>query len=297
MPFTDPTTSLPASDVTGPIVRETANGGRIVLDDDGAIKTYDPDGNITNYIGGDQGVMWNNAGWDPDGNPDGEWFEFNTGNLLFGTGDPLNFADTDQTKSGQLAVLGIGWAGALTSPGDKGGVYTDQASMEFMAGKPGGQSGTLDAPAFQVTNGDIAVVDNVVKLTNTFDNTSWRRVPEVWHTPSYNANWGASTTFNGTTNWGSLQYRKDAMDNLVIVGAFKAGSTAPGTAVFQLPTGYRPKSQWPVWVQRNAGGTLSGGYAGVSSSGNVNLLAGAGVGVAAGSEYLINAVIPLGNIA
>lgn len=116
----------------------------------------------------------------------------------------------------------------------------------------------------------------------------------------YNTNWSSSTTFNGSTNWAPAYYRKDAEDNVVLQGAFKAGATVPGAAVCQLPAGYRPSAQWPVLVQRKTGttpGTVTMGFAAVSTAGNFNIMTQTGLGVAANDEYLVAGFIPRGVLA
>jgi hypothetical protein len=119
----------------------------------------------------------------------------------------------------------------------------------------------------------------------------------TWQTtPAYSANWAASTTFNGSASWGSLQLRLDAEDNVVTTGAFKAGAVLPGSTICNFPVPYRPKAQWPIPVQRNNGGVLSYGMAEIGPSGNLNLLAANGMGVAVNNEYLISGSFPLGNI-
>lgn len=121
---------------------------------------------------------------------------------------------------------------------------------------------------------------------------------ETRHALPYNTNWGSSTTFNGSTNWEPAYYRKDAEDNVVLQGAFKAGATLPGAAVATLPLGYRPTKQWPVLVQRKTGtSTLSMGFAAVSTAGNFNIMTQTGLGVAAGDEYLVSGFIPRGVLA
>lgn len=125
---------------------------------------------------------------------------------------------------------------------------------------------------------------------------------EVWQVvggngAAYNTNWVASTTFNGSTGWQGLKYRKDAEDNLVIIGCFKSNATVGGTSVVTLPTAFRPAQQWPVNVQKNVAGTLTTGMGQISGGGNLNLLAGSGVNPTASAEYLITGTIPLGNIA
>jgi hypothetical protein len=121
-------------------------------------------------------------------------------------------------------------------------------------------------------------------------------VPLTWQTPSYASSWAASSTFNGSANWGGLQFRRDAEDNVWLIGGFKATGAA-GSTVFTLPAGYRPAAQWPLYCQQNNGGTLSVISLEVGSSGNVNVLSQVGGSVASGHEYLVNAKFPLGNLA
>lgn len=119
-----------------------------------------------------------------------------------------------------------------------------------------------------------------------------------WEVPSYNTNWSGSTTFNGSTNWGTLRYRIDAEDNLWLLGAFKAGSTAPGLTVFNIAeTNWHPATQQPVLVQqRTSAGAITMAFAQISAAGNLNIITATGLSVAAGTEYLINAKVPIGNI-
>jgi hypothetical protein len=126
---------------------------------------------------------------------------------------------------------------------------------------------------------------------------------EVWQVAggngaAFNANWAASSTFNGSTGWPTVQYRKDAEDNLIVTGCFKTSATwTTGGSPFTMPAAFRPKVQWPVAVQKNVGGTLSTGMGQISAGGNLNLLAGSGVAPVASAEYLVTGVIPLGNLA
>jgi hypothetical protein len=121
---------------------------------------------------------------------------------------------------------------------------------------------------------------------------------ETWQTsPAYTANWSASTTFNGATGWSGVQFRRDAEDNLVIIGAFKSGATVGGASVLQVPVGYRPSKPWPVVVVRNNAGTITTGMGQISTAGNLNLQAGSGVPPVAGGEYFVTGTVPLGNIA
>lgn len=126
---------------------------------------------------------------------------------------------------------------------------------------------------------------------------AWVKHSETWHSPSYNTNWLTSTTFNGLTGLAGLQYRIDAEDNVWLQGCFKAGGTLPGSAVFTLPAGYRPAVQQVVGpVYRNNGGTVTSGFALVTTGGNVDLFSGANMAIAINNEFTIMGKFPLGNI-
>jgi len=121
---------------------------------------------------------------------------------------------------------------------------------------------------------------------------------ETWHNPSYNANWSGTTTF-GTISGGlrTLQYRRDAEDNLWLNGCFTAAAGA-GSAVFQLPnTGYRPATSgaFPV-AYISSGGTAGNAWMYVSTSGNLNINSQLGSAVTTGTTYYVNGKIPLGNV-
>lgn len=121
------------------------------------------------------------------------------------------------------------------------------------------------------------------------------RASDTWHAPAYGANWAGSTTFNGVGR-PTLQYRIDAEDNVWLFGAFKAGGTLPANPVFTLPAGWRPAAAGNIFIQRNNGGTLSTGTCFISASGNVDLFAGDGMGIAINNEYYVNGKVPLGNL-
>lgn len=117
----------------------------------------------------------------------------------------------------------------------------------------------------------------------------------TWQTPSYEANWAGSTTFNGSSNWGTLQYRFDTEDNVWLIGAFKTTGAA-STPVATLPTAYRPQSQWPIPCQQSNSGTLSYISLAVGPSGNINVLSQVGGDTTSTNEYLVNGKFPLGNL-
>lgn len=117
----------------------------------------------------------------------------------------------------------------------------------------------------------------------------------TWQFPTYETNWAGSTTFNGSTNWGTLQYRFDTEDNVWLLGSFKTTAGA-ATPVFNLPTSYRPQSQWAIPCQQNNSGTLSYISLAVGSSGNVHVLSQVGGDTTSGNEYLVNGKFPLGNL-
>lgn len=59
---------------------------------------------------------------------------------------------------------------------------------------------------------------------------------EAWIAPSLLASW---SNYN-TSSWDPAGYMKDSLGFVHLRGFFKGGTTAVGTVVFKLPSGYRP---------------------------------------------------------
>lgn len=121
----------------------------------------------------------------------------------------------------------------------------------------------------------------------------------AWQTPSYNANWSGTNTFNGQSTVPTLRFRIDNENNLWLYGAFLAGAVAPGTTIFVLPAGFRPVSQgggsnFFVDAARVTGGIFSKGNLRIDTSGNVVTANANGLGVAANDQFWVNGKIAMG---
>jgi hypothetical protein len=156
----------------------------------------------------------------------------------------------------------------------------------------------------QTSNGDV-LSEAIVDAARTWINSNaawvtgaWQKLNETWVTPTFNANWSGTTTYGGLSGGlRSLQYRKDAEDNLWLLGTFTA-ATGAGSSVFNLPSGYRPTKNTPFPVAFiSSGGTAGNAWAYVSTAGNLNMNAQLGSAATAGTTYTVNAKIPLGNLA
>lgn len=166
-----------------------------------------------------------------------------------------------------------------------GGIYTPMAFMENNASSVFLNTQLAGGVAFDAVH---AALSWIIPGSNTL---------ESWRTPAYSsANWLDSSTFNGSTTWGPLRFRRDSEDNIHFSGCFKAGAVAPSLTIMTLPVGLRPTRQEPIWVQRNNAATLTGGYASVGTSGNFNLMTATGLAVVAGNEFLVQGHIPLHNL-
>jgi hypothetical protein len=123
------------------------------------------------------------------------------------------------------------------------------------------------------------------------------KAAETWQTPSYNANWSSTTTYGSIAGGlGALKYRRDAEDNVQLIGTFTA-ATGATASVFNLPAAYRPKANWPFPVAFiSSGGVAGNAWAYVSTAGNLNINSQLGSSVTAGTTYTVNTKMPLGNI-
>jgi hypothetical protein len=188
------------------------------------------------------------------------------------------------SNSGQLAVADrIAQLALVTSTGTPVAGNQDTSPRSATTGGVG-------VPAYHYVSGAVVKSDGSGATSEVWQVVGGNGAP-------FATNWLASSTFNGSTNWPTVQYRKDAEDNVVITGCFKSAATAGGTTVVTLPVGFRPKVQWPVVIQKNAGGTLTTGMGQITANGNLNLVPGDGIGATASAEYLITGTVPLGNIA
>lgn len=215
----------------------------------------------------------------------GEFAALSTGNMLLGL-------VSDGYATAGLVGLSGGEAVFLSSPQSS---FSPDASTATLTA--GDRTETPVNSAFfphWLVDGCVWSRDPVISATNNANVWS----PEVWQTPSYNSNWSGTTTF-GTISGGmaTLKYRRDAEDNLWLIGCFKAAAGA-STSVFQLPTAYRPKGDnggFPV-AFISSGGTPGNAWMYVSKAGNLNINSQLGSAVATGTTYYVNGKIPLGNI-
>lgn len=264
---------------------------RITINDgqDGAILVYDNTGALIVSIASAAGV-------------DSQGTAYQAGVTIYSATTAINLLANDGTwtaADGSKVVVEAG-AGAsifflpqtsVQGPWFDGEIVTDIGG----GGHPGLQ---LFSPSSQVnaTNASIELQggSNSSPATNILmQATNISINGDTWHAPSYGTNWSASTTFNGSTNWGALRYRKSAENRLVIIGGFKAGAVLPANPVFTLSAPYVPAGQWPILAYRNNGGTITGFYVAISAAGNFNIMAATGGGIAVNNEYLVMGEIPL----
>lgn len=190
---------------------------------------------------------------------------------------------------------GSGIAGRIeiTSPQQQVGAPGISRLVVASAPSAGGDaiiSSVADSYSFACTNATITITADAQIQASTVIKTG-----ATWQTPTYNANWSGSTTFN-TIGVSTLRYRIDAEDNLWLVGAFKTGAVAGGTAVFALAGAFIPAAVGDIPLYRNNAATVTAGMLHIATSGNVDLFPQLNGGIAANNEYLVNGKIPLGNI-
>lgn len=279
--------------VTGAVVQTADTGQRLMLDDDGAIKVYDTDGNPTTYIGGADNIVWNNAGWAPDGTPDGEFVGMWTGNFILGQGDP------QAQGLGTMGLLGVTteWGMTLQSPSEPSGSGGFESNLfaTLLSGKPSSQSGTVNAPQMQV-QGDVGVTNAVVKLSSNFDTTSWRYTPETWRTPTMGTGWATGPGIAG--GYPPLRAHLDAHDNLHLHGTLHATTTSPNPIICTGLPAVNTATLGGVgmagaMIRMNSGGTSVALY--LDELGRIHAVALPTIAV--NDTFEVNSLIPLGNIA
>ncbi|WP_435173312.1 hypothetical protein [Actinacidiphila sp. bgisy145] len=282
--------------ITGTRIQSAADGARGVIDaDDGSIQIYDADDHLTNYMGGADNTIWNQAGWDDDGTPDGEFVAMWIGNFVLGVG---NSQDIELGTAGLLGVLGVGFGAVWQSPSDAAQGMDMNAFVRLMAGSSTATTGTTSYPAMQV-DGDVAVQGAVVKQSTTWDPVAYRYAPVTWQTPTWATGWASGGTLGGNSTFRGLQYRLTAEDEVWVYGAAVASSGA-GTTVTTLPAGYRPPTNKRCLIRAyfsSGSGTPVSGWAQVTEAGVINVSSSlSGWTVAAGTQVFLDGRFPLGNI-
>lgn len=235
----------------------------------------------------------NNAGTDPYGNTylggintySGAGFVgLNVGNLITG----LIASAVDAGIVGPIGAEGL----TLISPFEPG-TKPDSSSVDLLDGSLSATPQSAATFPRIRTYGTVWAAHPVIKATNNAN--TW--TAETWQSPTYNANWAGTTTF-GSLSGGmrTLQYRRDAEDNLWLNGCFTPSAGA-GNSVFNLPAAYRPavNGAFPV-AFISSGGTAGNAWMYVSQAGNLNINSQLGSTTTTGTVYYVNGKIPLGNV-
>lgn len=193
------------------------------------------------------------------------------------------------TLSGTPNLLTLS-SGQTTSTNSADAVFFNQA-----AGKSGVNTGNANVPFALVGDGlgtsdaDLLISGSLVKtdkVSNIF----------TWITPTITAtNWALS----GFAGDQLLQYRLDAMDNLILDGEIHVTAIVPAnttTLIYTIPfTNYRPKAgrRFLIWQQTAGGGTFATGV--LQSNGNLSIIN--PTATVNPTIFSFNHTIPLGNIA
>ncbi|WP_399559099.1 hypothetical protein OG762_52395 (plasmid) [Streptomyces sp. NBC_01136] len=193
--------------------------------------------------------------------------------------------------------------GSMSWNSGQGAIADRIAQLSVITSQGTPVAGNQDTAPRSTTTGGVGIpayhyVSGAVVKSNGAGTTS-----EVWQVAggngaAFNASWSGASTF-GTVSGGlgALRYRKDAEDNLHLIGTFVAAAGA-GSAVLNLPVAYRPAANgaFPV-AFISSGGVAGNAWMYVSSAGNLNLNSQLGSAVTTGTAYTVNAKIPLGNLA
>lgn len=244
-----------------------------------------------------------NAGTDPYGNDyvagvtsydEGAALLFTqmaAGILRIGRIDPGGGPDLPLAALLQAGLTGITNSLTVTSP--TGTVtFTDPAYLTLVAGAPGATTGQPGVPRAELFDADAASpVD--LWASGTAIKLLGPDVPYTWQDPTslLGAGWAIGPN-SGSAQ--PLQYRKDALDNLVLVGSVHSTSNAPATTLFTLPSGYRPAQNQRVVCVSNLAGTPTVRFLQVNANGGVLVMNNV---AATGTDVYIEATLPFGNIA
>ena len=184
--------------------------------------------------------------------------------------------------------------GEVTLKSRRGGdsSYNRQANVVLRSGQAGAVTGTATAPRVLLLpdNGTDTVVDQLVSGSVIRCNATGGL--ETWGAPVMGTGW-ATGPVSGA--YPPLEFRRDASDNLIVYGTFHATTTAPAAII---ATGF--PSIVGAYVGA-AGGAVCIGKASTGFACYVNMQ-GQFRGtvfptIAVNDTFMINAAIPLGNLA
>lgn len=177
-------------------------------------------------------------------------------------------------------------ASSLTSPS-----RADATQILLVSGNDNTPTGNVNVPhvSMRDVNGDSALD---LRISGSLLKTSNTGAVATWHAPSLGTGWATGPS-SGTVQ--AIQYRLDAFDNLVIVGALHSTSATPASTLFVIPStgGFRPVITQREGIISNAGAVITQRMVEVNSNGSVTLTP--AITVTATDVYF-NVTVPLGNI-
>jgi hypothetical protein len=184
-----------------------------------------------------------------------------------------------------LNLLGLQGAASTGSP-DASAVFLEAGAANTGTGNASCPNVTMRS-ADLTSDVDVFVSGSVIKTDRTNSNNPFTR-----QTPTLGTGWAQGPQGG---SFASLQFWRDAFDNLMVGGTCHSTSNAPNATIFTLPStnGYRPASNWRIPCVANAAGSFSAHALEVDSNGNVSVQPAFTV---ANADLYVDATIPLGHI-
>jgi hypothetical protein len=205
---------------------------------------------------------------------------FQVGNIVGGVPDQAN-----------AAQLNAGTGVAILNSGKNAPPNNDAAVLSVFSGQPNTRTGNTLNPVVQAIDSagssdvDFWLSGTLIKCNDTGS-------IYAWNSPNLLAGWSTSSIRSGRP----LQYRLDALDNLVLTGSANCTTATPNNPVFNLAAPYLPNSNQVFMVHhQNSGGTLINICTGFVTTGGAVQLFSTGT-ISSGDIFTFNATLPIGNI-
>jgi hypothetical protein len=205
---------------------------------------------------------------------------FQVGNIVSGTPDQTNAAEIN-------AGVGV----LIANSGKAAAPNNDAAVLSVFVGQPNTKTGNTLNPIVQAIDSagnsdvDLWLSGTVIKVNDTGSIYAWQN-------PTLGSNWSTSSIRSGRP----LQYRLDALDNVVLTGSVNCTSTTPSQPIFTLPAPYAPNSNQVFLVHhQTSGGSLVNVCTGFVTTGGAVELFSTGT-ITSGDIFTLNATLPVGNI-